>query len=424
MRDRVAGFVQRHWLFLLLMIAAPLVEYRAGHEGAPGPAIALLRNPFAAIAAASVFCRYVIDDLRGPVRRWIVYLTPLTWLGALVVEGGGAPPALLWLDMLFALGVLGALGFVVAACMAGERRARSNYLGQLMDALLLPLGASMVPYGLWATFRLNPVYDTRVYGFEELLGVKVSLWSAQSYVTLTRLPAVATACYNLVAVAIAVVAAAQRERRRGQQVLNGILIAGAFGFALYVVCPVVGPLVSFGPFYPRTLPIVPLDAPLLIAASGAPRNGMPSLHTIWALLIWFNAAGVAAPLRRGLRVFVALTLWAVLSPVGSHWLMDVVVSVPVAVAIQSAFLSPAGESARRRWSTVGVCAGMTAIWLLGLRAGTLVGLPWAMAWAAVLVTLWWPLRRWRATAFVRMAPVVRGSTGSPTHEWTLSGSRL
>ena len=59
-----------------------------------------------------------------------------------------------------------------------------------------------------------------------------------------------------------------------------------------------------------------------MAVDGAPRNGMPSLHTIWALLIWFSASGVAVPVRRALRAFVLLTMWAVLSPEGSHWLMD------------------------------------------------------------------------------------------------------
>ena len=160
----------------------------------------------------------------------------------------------------------------------------------------LPLGASMVSYGLWATFRVNPVYDPRIYAFEEVLGVKFSLWSAQAYGILTPLSAVATACYNLVAIAIAVVAAGQRERGREQEVLNAVLISGACGFALYFVCPVVGPVVSFGPYYPDTLPTVPLHSTLLMAVGGAPRNGMPSLHTIWALLIRFSAR--ESPSRR------------------------------------------------------------------------------------------------------------------------------
>ena len=367
--SRVRGFIQRRWLFLSLLVAAPVVEYLAARDGAPGPAVALVRNPFAAIAAASVFCRYFIRDLRGPTRRWIVYLTPLTWVSALAIEGHAAPPVLLWLDMLFGLGVLGVLGFVVAASRSTQSNERADYIGGLMDALLLPLGASMVSYGLWATFRLNPVYDPRVYAFEELLGVKVSLWSAQAYGVLTPLSALATSCYNLVAIAIAVVAAAQRDRAREQDVLNAILVSGACGFALYFVCPVVGPVVSFGPYYPHTLPTVSLNPPLLMAVVGAPRNGMPSLHTIWALLIWFSASGVAVPLRRALQAFVLLTLWAVLSPEGSHWLIDVVVSVPIAVAIHAAFLPNRNESPAQRWATVGACGLLTA----GVAAGPQMG---------------------------------------------------
>ena len=64
---------------------------------------------------------------------------------------------------------------------------------------------------------VDPVDDPRIYAFEEVLGVKFSLWSAQAYGILTPLSAVATACYNLVAIAIAVVAAGQRERGREQE---------------------------------------------------------------------------------------------------------------------------------------------------------------------------------------------------------------
>jgi PAP2 superfamily protein len=394
---RLRDAVAQRWLFLLLIAAIPVVEYLARTRGGPGPSLALVRNPFAAIAAASVFCRYFIYDFRGGARKWVVYLTPLTWLGALAVEGTKGPPALLWLDMLFGLGVLGTFGFVLAGYLARDPDAKAKYFAQLTDALLVPLGASMVSYGLWATSRLNPVYDTRIYAFEEILGIKMSLWSAQAYVSLGPLSAVAGACYNLVAVAVVVVAAAQKEPGREQDVLKATLVAGAFGFALYFVCPVVGPVFSFSEFYPHTLPVVPLDAALPMAITVAPRNCMPSLHTIWGLLIWFNAARVPVPLRRALRAFVILTMWAVLSPQGDHWFMDVVASVPLAVAVQSAFLSHGFESAARRRTTALACAGLTAAWLAGFKSGLpLLAMPPVLAWAAVVGTLWWPLSRYSA----------------------------
>ena len=154
--------VKSHPLFLVLLAAVPVVECIAAAQGGPGPSIAVVRNPFAAIALASVFCRYIIYDRAGRTRRWIVYLTPLAWVTVMAVEGRNAPLPLMWLDMLFALGVLGVCGFLLAAAVS-DAEAKSRYVEQLLNALLFPLGASMVSFGLWATHRVNPVYDTRIY---------------------------------------------------------------------------------------------------------------------------------------------------------------------------------------------------------------------------------------------------------------------
>src|SRR4051794_25743106 len=127
---RIRGYFERHWLLALLAAGVPVIEWLARQQGGPGPAIALVRNPFAAIAAASVFWRYLILDFRGPMRRWVVYLTPLTWLGALMIEGTGAPPVSLWLDTLAALGGLGVFGFLLAGYAAAERTVKARYMEQ------------------------------------------------------------------------------------------------------------------------------------------------------------------------------------------------------------------------------------------------------------------------------------------------------
>jgi hypothetical protein len=393
-RARLKQIVATHPLFVVLLAAVPVVEAVAAVQGGPGPSLAVVRNPFAAIALASVFCRYIIYDRAGRTRKWIVYLTPLTWLVALAIEGRSAPPPLLWLDMLFGLGVLGAFGFLLAAASVTDAEAKSRYVEQLLNALLFPLGASMVSFGLWSTYRINPVYDGRIYAFEEILGFKFSIVGVKSYHLLSPLSGLATACYTLLALAMTVVAGAQASARRERQFLTATVVAGACGFALYFVCPVVGPLTAFGPLYPGALPVLAPDAPLLIAPTGAPRNGMPSLHTIWALLLWFNLGGLPARLRQGLKVFVILTLWAVMGLDDTHWLTDVVVGVPLAVAIQSAVVPSPAVAGIRRWTTVAVCTALTAVWLAALRAGEpLISLPSALAWMVVLVTVCWPLSR-------------------------------
>lgn len=382
-------FVRRHWLASALLLSALCIEGLAVVQGGPPPSLALVRNPFAAIAAASVFFSYWLSHARPLTRRTIVYLTPLTWLAALAIEGRAAHPTAVGLDTLVGLGVLGALGFVLAAIRTTDPATRSRCIDQLMDALVLPLSASLTSFGLWATHDLNPVYDGRVYAFEELLGVRFSLLGVWSYKALAPLSIVATACYNLLAVAIAILAACHREQSRDREIVAAVVVAGACGFALYFVCPVAGPLTAFAPLYPGGLPPISPDAPLLTVAEGAPRNGMPSLHTIWALLLWFNAAPLPAPLRHGFRVFAALTLWAVMGLEDTHWFMDVVVGVPLAVAVQ---LGVIGE--RRHWPAACVCLAITVAWLLAFRYGLLLyDLAPAAAWLTVGATALWPLSK-------------------------------
>jgi hypothetical protein len=258
----------------------------------------------------------------------------------------------------------------------------------------MPGRTSMVSFGLWATHHVNPVYDGRIYAFEEILGFKFSIIGVKSYHVLKPLSGLASLCYAMLAVAMTIVAGAQGSLRRERAFLTATVVAGACGFALYFLCPIVGPLTAFGPLYPGALPDLSPDAPLLTAPTGAPRNGMPSLHTIWALLIWFNLGMLSPKLRVALKVFVILTLWAVMGLDDTHWLTDVIVGVPLAVALQSAFVPTPGVSESRRWGTVTACAVLTFAWLLGIRAGTpLLQLPPVLAWIAVLFTVGWPLSR-------------------------------
>jgi hypothetical protein len=195
---------------------------------------------------------------------------------------------------------------------------------------------------------------------------------------------------------IVLAALGQPTTARARAVLAASIVGGACGFALYFLCPVVGPLQAFAPEYPRSLPSIaavpsPIDVP-----TDAPRNGMPSLHTVWALIIWFNAASLKRrPSRAALRAFAALTIWAAMGLDDTHWFSDVVVAVPLAVAVQAAAVEQAIGSSRGR-VTIAVCAAMTGLWLLAFRQGSvLLGLPRAAAWTLVIATAIWPLLRRR-----------------------------
>ena len=166
-------------------------------RGGPGPSLAVVRNPFAAIALASVFCRYIIYDRTGRTRKWIVYLDAAGM-------GGGTSPSK------GARHQCRCCGWTCCSrseCWASvdfswrravpDAEAKSRYVEQLLNALLFPLGASMVSFGLWATHRVNPVYDGRIYAFEEILGFKFSILGVQVVppaATFQRLASAVTRC--------------------------------------------------------------------------------------------------------------------------------------------------------------------------------------------------------------------------------------
>jgi hypothetical protein len=391
--------LRRRPLLLVLVAAVPVVEYLARRGGGPGPSIALLRNPFAAIAAASVFCRYLFCDSRRRARKWIVYLSPLVVGLALDGLRRGEPIQIAMMNMLVGLGVLGVIGFALAAHRAPESEEKSGYLERMVDALLLPVAASLVSFGLWSTGHINPVYDARIYAFEQILGIDFSRLFVGSYHLLAPLSRLATGCYSTIALGIVLVAAAQKNTRREADILTAAVIAGACGFALYFVCPAAGPFEAFGPAYPYGLPPALAGAPLMMVVSGSPRNAMPSLHTVWALLIWFNAGSLPSALRRGLRLFVLMNLWAAMG-LQEHWIMDIVVACPLAVAIQFAVVG--NERGSRRWMDVAACATVMGIWLLGFRSATrLLQMPAVLAWMAVAITVCWPLLRLRRSSLMR-----------------------
>jgi hypothetical protein len=155
------------------------------------------------------------------------------------------------------------------------------------------------------------------------------------------------------------------------------------GTALYLACPAVGPGGAFNGDFPYRIPlagVIPVSMP-----PGA-RNCMPSMHTAWILcLLW-----CAPPMRRWFRAilwaFAGFTLLYALSA-GGHYLVDLIVAVPFALAIRSAF--------RSEWKSPGFVlnAAMVVFWFAALRYG--VGLftlspavPYGLTAATLLSPLW------------------------------------
>ena len=144
------------------------------------------------------------------------------------------------------------------------------------------------------------------------------------------------------------------------------ILAGVFGSALYHLFPATGPLYAFM-MQPDLQPAVaPVPVPVEFI-----RNGMPSLHTTWALLIFLNSRDMGHVARGCCTVFLILTLCSTLI-LGEHYVIDLIVAAPFALAIQAASQMLVGapdgaertERVSRRAVAFAFGAIMTGAWLL------------------------------------------------------------
>ena len=146
---------------------------------------------------------------------------------------------------------------------------------------------------------------------------------------------------------------------------------GAVGFVLYQICPGSGPLNSFPKFFPQTQPDIPLSSLRRVVESGlAMRNAMPSLHLGWVLLCFWNSRGLSATMRTVATFYLVFTGLATIGS-GEHYLIDLVVAVPLVLCVQAA-CSSMPERSKARWTALWIAAFITIAWLVSLRTGIAV----------------------------------------------------
>jgi hypothetical protein len=113
-------------------------------------------------------------------------------------------------------------------------------------------------------------------------------------------------------------------------------------------------------------------------------NAMPSLHTAWALLIFWRTRRNRFAIRAVAGLFLLLTLLATLG-LGEHYVIDLVVAVPYVVAVRALCMTTAGLRARLAVFSCG--AAMVGLWLSGLRSGALLHIPVVTAWGLAVLTV-------------------------------------
>ncbi|WP_282434896.1 phosphatase PAP2 family protein [Nocardia panacis] len=154
------------------------------------------------------------------------------------------------------------------------------------------------------------------------------------------------------------------------------LTLGLVGPIWYVVFPVVGPILAYGPMghgfeianiWPDAIPTAEPPAPLAFDAI-TPRNCMPSLHTAWALSLFIHSRRGPAWLRWGGAFWLVCTLIATLG-LGAHYGIDLVVGATLCLTVESALRDPDRGWDRARVRLVAAGAALFAALLLGIRYG-------------------------------------------------------
>lgn len=148
---------------------------------------------------------------------------------------------------------------------------------------------------------------------------------------------------------IAVLVPVLRSRDRIMLYLRAVVLSGIVGFAIYFIVPAAGPIYAFDNF--------PWLAPAAQRTFiGETRNCFPSLHMVWALLLFLYAD--RGWTRWLASVFVTVTIVATLA-LGEHYVVDLLVALPFTAGIQS--------TVRKQWLRATAAFSMVAIWIVVVR---------------------------------------------------------
>jgi hypothetical protein len=358
--------------------------------------------PFA-IAGIAVFF------LRAKLSRWEIY----GWLliSALLVKVIHLPQVPFWVLRVSASMAL--LGFGAAMVLGlraiwSESEDRNNALALLAPALILCVFIFGCARVLGITSGVNPQTDDAwLYAFDGSLGFQPSFFLGRILYDSLLLVRTSMLTYLALPFAMAVVCAWQipvGARRICWRMLTILLLAGVGGWLLYTIVPGTGPIYAFGRDFPwKALPYKDLHRLVLgkmTVPITIPRNAMPSLHVAWAVLLYWNSRKFPVALRSAILFFLIFTIFATLGS-GQHYLVDLVGSLPFAVAVEAAGpLALRDKSVANRSRLAIVALGslsLTLIWLAIVRFGVHFALkspviPWTLMLATVGIALW--LRHW------------------------------
>jgi hypothetical protein len=270
---------------------------------------------------------------------------------------------------------------------------RQQLLAVLLPACLVLGSIPLIFFFLLLTIRLRPyTYDAIAYAADGTLGTQLSFATGRLFAVVPVLGTISLLVYCTLPIAFMVLLV-MHVRGQGPPVydlLPSFLCVAVCGFLTYLIFPITGPLFVFGANFPHSPPTTAAVLAEPLEAPEVPRNCMPSLHTAWALLLWWHTRKLRRELRIAAALWLGFTILATLG-FGAHYAFDVIVAFPSTLACRAACMKSPG-----RWSAVAWGSLLTVAWLILLLHGySLLSKSWMLTAGAALGTVVFVLVRER-----------------------------
>ncbi len=277
------------------------------------------------------------------------------------------------------------VGFIgtTSLIMLARKAIQNKQLSEFVIAAFLPLMAIIVALILPITSSLSPMtFDAHLLAVDETLGFQPSFLLGRLFSEYPHWPLweLTSTVYYASPFAIALLCAAHVTENFSEvrRLFTLFAAVNLVGFCIYVVCPATGPIYAFSKWFPLMSPHLSDIQLSPLAVPSSPRNAIPSLHLSWALLIFWNTAGMRKTIRIAAGLFLGGTVFATLS-LGEHYLIDLIVAVPFSLIFQAAFTNFGHENIKWRNYAVLGGAGIVAGWIIMIRFCILSLVTWPAA---------------------------------------------
>ncbi len=270
------------------------------------------------------------------------------------------------------------------------------------------------------TTLLHPItFDAVAYHIDATSGFNPSAAIAKLYAAVPRLATILDADYEFIAFGFPLIYALQLRCKQmpPANMLLVWVVSTLSCLIAYHLCPITGPIYLFGKdFFPNALPELSKVIDFGTIVTPVYRNGLPSMHFGTCLMLVFTARYQRSKiLNLLLYVATALTFMATLGK-GEHYLIDLVVSFPFIVAIQSYCTHVTDQGQKYRLFAIIAGISLWLGWVVLVRYGLILfqvipGLIYLVSLITILGSLFVYQRIWPYEVWGYCTPLAQRMTG-------------